>query len=111
MGGEVGQSPPEVTARPPAGSVGGYAGRSSALQTDDAVSVIGGGEQASYNLGGSYRRVGEWVPSYGSTDWGISAGGQTIQGPLTLSGSARYADKAFDYPLDTRFPYTQFSKP
>ncbi len=109
--GEMGRSRPEVTARVSAGSVGGYDGRSSALQTDDALSVVGGGEQASYNLGGSYRRVGEWVPFYGSTDWGISAGGQTIQGPLTLSGSARYTDKAFDYPLDTRFPYTEFSKP
>ncbi len=110
--GQFGLTRPEVTAKLSVGGVNGYDGRSTALETDNVVSVAGGGENASYNLGGSYRHIGEWVPSYRSTDWGMSAGGRMTQGSFTLSGSARYSGKTFDTPWDTRFAgYTAFSKP
>ncbi len=110
--GQLGRQRPELMAKVSAGGVGGFDGRSTAFQTDNTASVLGGGDQTSYNLGGSYRHVGEWVPSYYSTDWGVSAGVRTIQGPLTLSSSARYADEAFDMPWDTRFQsYTFYSQP
>jgi outer membrane receptor protein involved in Fe transport len=95
-----------------AGGIGGFGTQSTALLTDDAISVIGGGEKTSYSLGGSYRHTGEWMPSYHLNDWNISAGGQTSQGPLKLSSSLRYANKAFDFPWDTRFQaYTYYSQP
>jgi len=110
--GRFGLKRPELSGKVSAGSAGGFDGSGSALQTDNAVSLLGGDERTSYNLGGSYRRMGEWVPSYHSTDWNLSAGGQTGQGPFTLSSSARYADKAIDYPWDTRLQsFTFYSKP
>jgi outer membrane receptor protein involved in Fe transport len=110
--GQLGLTRPEVAARVSSGATGGYDGRSTAFATDNAVSVLGGGEKASYNLNGSYRQTGEWVPNYKSADWGASAGAQTVQGPLTLSTSLRYADKTFNDPWDTRWQsYTYFSRP
>jgi outer membrane receptor protein involved in Fe transport len=110
--GELGLPHPAVAARLSAGGIGGFDGQSTAAQTDNAVSVVGGSSSTSYSVGGSYRRVGEWLPSYRSTDWGVFTGGQTRQGPLTLSASARYGDKSLDYPWDTRLrSYTFFSQP
>ncbi len=110
--GQLGLTRPEVVGKVSAGGVGGFDGRSSALQTDNALSIMGGGATTSYSIGGSYRHTGEWVPSYTSTNWGLSAGAQTTQGPLTLSTSARYADKTLDEPWDTRFQaYTYWSRP
>ena len=111
--GQPGLTRPQVMAKVSAGGVGGFDGQSAALQTDNAVAVLGGSETASYSLGGTYRHVGEWVPSYNSTDWGVSVGAQTAQGPLRLAASARYSDKTWRSPWDTRFqsygPY--YSKP
>jgi outer membrane receptor protein involved in Fe transport len=110
--GQLGLTRPEVTATLAGGSIGGFDGQGTALQTDNVLSVFGGGEEMSYNLGGSYRHTGEWLPSYGSTDWSVSAGTQTHQGPLTLSGSARYTDRSYDYPWDTRLQqYSPWSRP
>ncbi len=110
--GQFGLARPEVTGKISAGAVGGFDGQGTAFRTDNAMSVLGGGERTGYNLTGSYRHTGEWVPSYNSTDWGLSAGGQATQGLFTLSGSARYGDKTFDDPWDARFQsYTFFSRP
>jgi outer membrane receptor protein involved in Fe transport len=110
--GLLGLTRPQVSGKASVGGIGGFDGQSTALQTDNALSVLGGGEKTSYNLGGSYRRVGEWVPSYHLSDWSASAGGQTTQGPFTLSSSARYADQALDLPWDTRFQsYAPLSQP
>jgi outer membrane receptor protein involved in Fe transport len=110
--GQLGFSRPEVTARVSVGGVGGLEGMNTAVATDNALSVLGGDAKTSYSVGGSYRHQGQSVPQYKPTDWSVFAGGQTTQGPLTLSGTARYADKTFDAPWDTRFQsYTFFSRP
>ncbi len=110
--GQLGLTRPEVTGRVSVGGVGGFDDQSTALQTDNTVSLLGGGEKTSYSLGGSYRHAGDWVPSYRSTDWSVAAGGQTTQGPFTLSSSLRYADKTFDSPWDTRLQsFTLYSQP
>ncbi len=110
--GRLGLKRPEVSGKLSAGGIGGFDGKSTALQTDNDVSVLGGSDRASYNIGASYRHTGEWVPTYHWTDWGVSAGGQTTMGPFTLSSSARYADKTFNDPWDTRFQgYTYYSQP
>ncbi len=110
--GQLGLTRPEVTAKISAGGVGGFNGQPAALQTDNSVSILGGVEKASYNVNGSYRNVGDWVPSYRQRDWSVSAGGQMHQGPLTLSGLAHYASRSVDSPWDTRFAtYTSFAKP
>ncbi len=110
--GRFGLTRPEVMGKVSAGGIGGFDGQSTTFQTDNAVSLVGGGEKNSYSVGGSLRHVGEWVPAYYSTDWGASAGAQTIQGPLTLSTSLRYADKTYTDAWDTRLQaYTFFSRP
>ena len=110
--GAFGLARPEVMIKTSLGGIGGFDGQNSALQTDNALSVLGGDEKSSYSLDGSYRHSGDWVPNYNSTDFGLSAGGQTTRGPLTLSTSARYSDKTFDLPWDKRFQaYTRFSQP
>jgi outer membrane receptor protein involved in Fe transport len=112
--GELGLSRPSVSARISAGGIGGYDGMNTAGQTDNTGSVFGGTGTTSYNVSASYRHLGEWIPAYGSTTWGISAGGQTRQGPLTLSTSLRYSHKSFTDPWDTRFSSyagTYYSQP
>jgi outer membrane receptor protein involved in Fe transport len=110
--GQLGLARPEVAAKVSAGGIGGFDGRSTAFQTDNNLSILGGNEKTSYNFGGSYRHTGDWVPNFHSRDWGVSAGVQTVQGPLTLSTSARYADNTFDFPWDTRFlSYSYYSQP
>jgi outer membrane receptor protein involved in Fe transport len=100
--GELGLTRPQITGNVSAGGIGGFDGAGTALQTDNSAAVLGGTEKTSYSLGGSYRHTGAWAPSSSSTNWGLSAGGQSSQGPLTVSGSARYADNTFDDPWDTR---------
>ncbi len=110
--GQFGLTQPEVTGKLSAGGVGGFGGASTALTTDNSLSLLGGGERSSYNLGGSYRHTGEWVASHHLTDWGVSAGGQTIQGPFTISSSARYADETYDSPWNPALrSYTAYSQP
>ncbi len=110
--GDFGLTRPQVSGKVSFGGVAGLDGGSAASQTDNTLSVLGGGEKTSYNLGGSYRHVGEFTPSYHATNWGLSAGGQTAQGPLTLSGSARYGEQDRDAPWKTWFKsYTDFSRP
>src|SRR6266567_5809944 len=53
---------PEVTGKVSVGGIGGFDGQSTALRTDNTVSVLGGSEKTSYNLGGSYRNTGPWAP-------------------------------------------------
>ena len=65
------------------------------LQQDYALSVSGGGTSSTYNIGGSYQRLGEWTPGYYSRNPGFFAGGQWSQNQLTLGVSARYTSKAF----------------
>jgi outer membrane receptor protein involved in Fe transport len=110
--GRPGLKRPEVTAKLSAGGVGGYDGQGTAIETDNALSVLGGAAQTSYTLGGWYSHMGQWAPSYRSSGWGGSGGGQTTQGRLTLSGSVRYVDKSRDYPWDTRLQsYVGFNRP
>jgi outer membrane receptor protein involved in Fe transport len=110
--GKLGLARPEVRAKLSAGGIGGFDGQSTAPQTDNTASILGGSDNTSYNLGGSYRHVGDWVPNFNSEDWNIAAGGQTKQGPFSLSSSLRYTERTFDNPWDTRFQsYTYLSKP
>ncbi len=93
--GDLGLSHPQVSLTAGVGSMTGIQGQSTALRTDDAASVSGGNQTASYSLRGFYRHTGEWVPAYGSHDWGASAGGQVRQGALTLSSTLQYTEKSF----------------
>jgi outer membrane receptor protein involved in Fe transport len=101
--GRIGLTRPEVTAKLSVGSVSGWNGQSAALQTDNGINVLGGDEKTGYNIEGTYRHVGDFMPSFASNDWNISTGVRTTQGPVTLSGSIRYTAKTSDLPWDTRF--------
>jgi len=110
--GHFGLARPVVSGKFSAGGVGGLEGSGTAPQTDNSISIVGGGGQSSYSVAGSYRHVGEWVPNYNSTNWSASAGGRTTQGPLEIASFASYSSKTFDYPWNTQLQsYSYFSQP
>lgn len=79
---------------------------------DHTLTVRGGTAQTGYSINGSYEHLGEWTPSYRSTNWGLSFGAQTNQGPLTAAVSARYSQKAWDSAWITDLAsYADFSTP
>ncbi len=110
--GRLGLTRPEITGTVSVGSIGGYNGSNAALLTDDALALRGGNTSSSYNIGGSYSRIGEWQPQYHGSTWGLATGAQTTQGNFDVSVSMRFSNKAFDLPWDTRFQsYTYYSRP
>jgi outer membrane receptor protein involved in Fe transport len=110
--GRLGLIRPQVNAKLSAGLIDNTGLSGSATRHDHSLSVIGGSASTSYHVGGSYLRVGEWTPHYGSNGWNAGAGAQTTQGGLSLGLSARYSLKNWDDPwlLGLR-SYTRFSRP
>jgi outer membrane receptor protein involved in Fe transport len=68
------------------------------LRQDHSLSVRGSTRDASYHLGASYARTGEWVPLYSLSVPSFHGGARAEQGPLTLELSARYSSRTFDDP-------------
>ena len=88
---------PEISGTAMVGNIeGGYTNGIAARQ-DYRASVAGGMEQVTYNLSGAYVHTGAWAPGYYSSDPGIAAGGNLVQGNVTMDFSARYAAKTFSY--------------
>lgn len=56
---------------------------------DYALEVAGGAEWLSYTVGGSYRRIGDWMPEYAWEAVNLHAGARITQGPLTIDLTAR----------------------
>jgi outer membrane receptor protein involved in Fe transport len=81
---------------------------------DYSLSLRGGGRTGGYYLGGSYRDVGAWLPSYYSRDGGFNGGVHFMAGDLSVAGSARYAVKRLSdlyAPALTRAGYAYFAVP
>jgi outer membrane receptor protein involved in Fe transport len=110
--GEVGLRRPQVSGKLSAGAFSGIFGAETAVATDNAISVSGGSDNASYNVGGAFRRSGEWTPNYGSTEGHVAAGFRVAQGAFGLAGSARYATKTVDFPWMAQFrQFAPYSRP
>jgi outer membrane receptor protein involved in Fe transport len=85
-----------------------------ALRQQYAASVAGGTSDLGYDFGGSYRRVGPWIPRYSSSDPSVYGGARLNHGDLQIELSGRYLERDFQYTdspalVATGFP--QFAKP
>ena len=81
---------------------------------DYSLSLHGGGRDGGYYLGGSYRDVGAWLPSYYSHDGAFNGGVHFNSGPLSVAGSARYSVKRLTdlyAPALSQAGYDYFSVP
>jgi iron complex outermembrane recepter protein len=81
---------------------------------DYSLSVRGGAPTGGYYLGGSYRDVGAWLPSYYSHDGAFNGGLHFTQGALSVAGSARYSVKRLSdlyAPALARAGYAYFAVP
>jgi len=70
------------------------------MQTDNTVSISGGGEDFSYNFGGSYTWHGEYVPGSDTKNGSIFGSLKISQGPLQATLSGRWYRKDFGWPLN-----------
>jgi outer membrane receptor protein involved in Fe transport len=70
-----------------------YDGYRSTLRQQFAGNVRGGGSGYSYNIGGSYTHVGEWVPNGGQSLPSLNAGLRVGRGALTLDFAGRYYEQ------------------
>lgn len=87
---------PLLSARTSVGRIGSPWGIGTPLLQDHAIELSGGGGNFSYQLGGSYRAAGEWLPSYGSSTPGVHMGVRAVQGPLEVKFSSRFSEQTFD---------------
>jgi outer membrane cobalamin receptor len=105
---------PEIDARAELGTIESQYSSNAVLQQDYGVGVRGGTADISYNLGGSYRSVGEWAPQYFSKTRSAFAGVTLRQSPISLDLTARYLTRAFARAWDLRLAaagYNGFTSP
>jgi vitamin B12 transporter len=107
-------SHPVIDAEASAGVIQNPAARTGALRQEYAASLAGGTSDLGYNFGGSYRRLGPWLPHYSSSDPSVYGGARLNHGDLQIELSGRYIERDFQYTdspalVATGFP--QFTKP
>ncbi len=68
-----------------------------AMQQEYNAEYSAGITEFSYNIGGSYRKVGEYVPDYENQNYSFYGGVRTVSGPVTVDFTLRYAQKSFDW--------------
>jgi outer membrane receptor protein involved in Fe transport len=81
---------------------------------EHSLSVNGGGQEFSYNFGGTYLAMGEYVPEAQTDNTSVFAAARTSQGALTAEITGRYYTKHFGWPLNPVLHdagYAFYSKP
>jgi outer membrane receptor protein involved in Fe transport len=68
-----------------------------ALQQKYSVSLERAHGDASYDLGASYRHVGDWLPGYYSSDPSAYGGIRLDEQPVSVQLSARYLERTFPF--------------
>jgi iron complex outermembrane recepter protein len=71
---------------------------------DYSLQVRGGGDQASYNLGGAYRSLGAYAPESYDRTRSIFGGARVATGPLALDVSLHYYDRPFGAAINPLLP-------
>lgn len=97
--GKTGLSRPEFDATLLSGAVGRTGDGGSATRHHHSLTMSGGGDAFTYNVGGSFVSIGDWTPSYDSKTSSLFGGTQLSHGRLTIDLSGRYARKQFDWPM------------
>jgi outer membrane receptor protein involved in Fe transport len=108
-------SKPRIDAMASGGAIQSRFRSGSAVYQDYSLGVSGGGQDFSYNLGGTYQHQGAWVPDYYSKDVSIFGSGRGQAGPVTLGFTAKYYTKEVPFArnpfLVPYFPPGTFDKP
>ena len=91
--GTLGLSRPQVEAKAAAGIIESQFATSTVAAQEYSLQVSGGGRRASYHLGGTYRKLGQYAPEFGDEYGGVTGGARVVNGPLTAEFSARYLAK------------------
>lgn len=105
---------PQLDAQLSAGGIESRYHDGPSMTQNYSASVQGGSAPFTYELGGSYNRVGDWVPAYGSRTSNFHGGARMTQGRLTLDLSGRYQRRTFDAewnPILAATGYVPYSKP
>jgi outer membrane receptor protein involved in Fe transport len=103
---------PQVDLQAAVGSVEspyGEFGGGTALRQQYTGSVQGGGPTMSYNVGGGYSKVGDWLPQVGQSLPSAYGGMHVNQGPLAVDLSARYYAQHQETEFDPRVAGTGLS--
>jgi TonB-dependent starch-binding outer membrane protein SusC len=102
--GRFGLTRPEIEGKASVGVVESPLADKTAATQDYGVQVSGGSEHASYHVGGSYGRVGAYMPQYGDVRGGAFGGARVVGGPLTAEFSARYGARSTDFAVNPFYP-------
>jgi outer membrane receptor protein involved in Fe transport len=93
--GEQATDHPTLEASAAEGVVQDPAQPGAALQQKYSVSLERAHGDASYDLGASYRHVGDWLPGYYSSDPSAYGGIRLDERPVSVQLSARYLERTF----------------
>jgi outer membrane receptor protein involved in Fe transport len=105
--GKSGLAGPQVEAKAAAGLVQSEFVDKSVAAQHYGLEVTGGSEHASYHLGGTYRKVGQYVAEMNSEQYGSAfVGARVVNGPLSADFSGRYAIQTIGSPILPFFPRT-----
>jgi outer membrane receptor protein involved in Fe transport len=77
-----------------------YAESDGVLQNDHSLSLSGGGEDFSYNLGGSFFSEGQYVPEGETRNYSAFGGMRASHGALSAELTGRYYIKDFAWPMN-----------
>ncbi len=107
--GESGLARPQVDAQAAMGAIQspyGPFGGGTAFHQQYTASLRGGSTTMSYNLGGGYTHLGDWLPHTAQSLPSVYGGTHFGQGPLSLDLSARYNVQHQETELDPRLAQT-----
>lgn len=96
--GVPGVARPQITAKISAGFVETDYMDGAAITQEHSIGVSGGGQDFSYNFGGTFLGTGEYVPEADTRNTSVFGAARASQGGLTAELSARYYRKRFGQP-------------
>jgi outer membrane receptor protein involved in Fe transport len=92
--------PPQLDLKASAGTINSqWVSSSPVAQQDYTASLSGGSHSLTYNVGGGYSKVGEWLEEYSKARSSLYGTVHGKQGPLEVQLSGRYLNQQQDSPF------------
>lgn len=76
---------------------------SGAGMTDNTLTLVGGGKEFSYRIGGGFSKQGNWIKNGFETSPSLFGHLRTTQGPLLLEANVRYLTRNFGWLYNPEF--------
>ncbi len=76
---------------------------SGAGMTENTLTLVGGGKEFSYRIGGGFSKQGNWIPNGFETSPSLFGHLRTTQGPLLLEANVRYLTRNFGWLCNPEF--------